>query len=176
MLDDVIAPGLRLVICGSAVGTASARAGCYYAGPQNRFWQTLFEVGLTPRPLAPHEFRTLLEFGIGVTDIVKTQVGPDHVLRPAESDVEVLRSLIERYRPRMLCFNGKRAAQQFLGRTDVALGLQSEMVGATRLFVAPSTSAAARRYWRLEVWQALADEVARLSPGDGALATAGASR
>jgi len=76
----------------------------------------------------------------------------------------------------MLCFNGKRAAQQFLGRTDVALGLQSEMVGATRLFVAPSTSAAARRYWRLEVWQALADEVARLSPGDGALATAGASR
>ena len=33
ILPDVLAPGLRVVFCGTAPGTASARAGAYYAGP-----------------------------------------------------------------------------------------------------------------------------------------------
>jgi len=59
VLPDMLRPGLRLVICGSAAGAVSATHGAYYAGPGNRFWRTLFEVGLTPRRLEPHEFRDL---------------------------------------------------------------------------------------------------------------------
>jgi TDG/mug DNA glycosylase family protein len=33
VLPDVLAPGLRVVFCGYAPGTASARAGAYYAAP-----------------------------------------------------------------------------------------------------------------------------------------------
>src|SRR3546814_13773735 len=49
VLPDVLAPGLRLVFCGSAAGRKSAELGAYYAGPGNKFWPTLYEIGLTPR-------------------------------------------------------------------------------------------------------------------------------
>ena len=45
MLPDVLPPGLAVVICGTAAGTASARAGAYYAGPGNAFWATLTRSG-----------------------------------------------------------------------------------------------------------------------------------
>ena len=63
---------MRVVFCGTAPGAASARAGAYYAGPGNRFWATLPEVGLTPILLAPAEFPRLADFGIGLTDVSKT--------------------------------------------------------------------------------------------------------
>jgi len=49
VLPDMLAPGLRIVFCGTAVGSASARRRAYYASPGNSFWPTLFRVGLTKR-------------------------------------------------------------------------------------------------------------------------------
>ena len=74
-LPDLLAPNLKLVICGSAAGQKSADVGHYYAGPGNALWRTLFEIGLTPRELKPEEWQQLLEFGIGLTDLVKDQAG-----------------------------------------------------------------------------------------------------
>ncbi|MEP7384654.1 MAG: mismatch-specific DNA-glycosylase [Gemmatimonadota bacterium] len=167
MLPDLLIPGLRLVICGSAASTASARAGAYYAGPQNRFWRTLHEVGLTPRLLAPAEYRELLPYGIGLTDIVKSQVGSDRDIHPSAGDAPALRKRIARVAPAMLCFNGKRPAQQLLGRATVDYGLQTERLDSVRLFVAPSTSAAARGHWSIDPWHELARLVRELPSIDG---------
>jgi len=156
VLEDLLAPGLRLVVCGSAAGAASARAGAYYAGPQNAFWRTMLDIGLTPRQLAPAEFRELTRFGIGLTDIVKDQSGSDRSLRPAAGDAELLRARISAAQPLVLCFNGKRAAQQFFSCDRVAYGRARETIGVTRLFVAPSTSAAARAFWDVSLWHQLA--------------------
>ena len=71
VLPDLLAPGLVTIFCGSAVGAASARRGYPYAGPGNKFWPMLAETGFTPRRLAPEEYRDLLDFGIGLTDINK---------------------------------------------------------------------------------------------------------
>jgi len=65
ILPDLLSPGLRVVSCGTAAGTASATARAYYAGPGNRFWSILHDTGLTPRRLAPHDFRCLPEWGSG---------------------------------------------------------------------------------------------------------------
>ena len=156
VLDDLLASGLDLVICGSAVGLASAAAACYYAGPGNRFWRTLHEVGLTPRQLHPAEFRTLSQFGIGLTDLVKAQAGSDSQVSFRSADRERLRARIRYCQPRVLSFNGKRAAQEFLGVKRVTFGLQAAAIGACSLFVAPSTSGAARASWDFTVWQELA--------------------
>ena len=69
ILPDVLVPGMRVVFCGTAPGTASARAGAYYAGAGNRFWTALHEVGLTPVLLRPTEFARLADFDLGLTDI-----------------------------------------------------------------------------------------------------------
>ena len=36
VLPDVLAPGLRIVFCGTAVGVTSAQLGAYYARPGNK--------------------------------------------------------------------------------------------------------------------------------------------
>ena len=164
ILADVLEPGLRLVICGSAAGARSAHVGAYYAGLQNRFWLTLHEVGLTPRLLRPEEFRDLPRYGIGLTDIVKHQSGNDRDLRPHALDAERLRARITAVAPAVLAFNGKRAAQQFLARQGVDYGTQGETIVATRLVVLPSTSAAARAFWDIAPWHALARLVRESSP------------
>jgi len=56
VLPDVLRPGLRLVICGSAASAVSAARGAYYAGPGNKFWRILAETGLTPHQLEPARF------------------------------------------------------------------------------------------------------------------------
>lgn len=159
MLDDLLAPDLPLVICGSAAGHRSAQLRQYYAGPGNKFWVTLAAVGLTPRRLEPSEYRELLAYGIGLTDLVKDQSGGDRDLDFRRAGRRELREKIRSHRPRILCFNGKRAAKEFLGRTQVDYGLQPEGVGASALFVAPSTSGAANAAWDPAIWRALAKSV-----------------
>jgi TDG/mug DNA glycosylase family protein len=161
MLEDLLAPDLALVVCGSAAGRRSAQLGHYYAGPGNKFWRTLAAIGLTPRQLAPSEYRQLLGFGIGLTDLVKRQAGADRDIDFHARAARELERKLERFRPGLLCFNGKRAAGEFLGRRPIELGLQPESVAGVRLFVAPSTSAAANAFWHPEVWQQLADLVLR---------------
>ena len=111
ILPDLLAPGLNVVFCGTAVGAASARRRAYYAGPGNAFWPTLYRVGLTPRQLRPEEYAQLLGWGIGLTDLAKEVSGNDDILSPGHFDGDRLRAVIAEYRPRILAFTGKRAAQ-----------------------------------------------------------------
>ncbi|HZD25791.1 MAG TPA: mismatch-specific DNA-glycosylase [Alphaproteobacteria bacterium] len=157
-LPDVLAPGLKVVFCGSAAGTVSARLGAYYAGPGNRFWPTLYRVGLTPRLLAPQDFRDLPRYGLGLTDMAKRYAGADAGIRRGHDDPQALRAKILRIRPRVLAFVGKRPARALLGRSP-AYGRQPEMLGDAEIWVLPSPSGAARRWWDEAPWQALAKRV-----------------
>jgi len=155
VLRDVLVPGLRVVFCGTAAGAASARRQAYYAGPGNAFWPTLFVAGFTPRPLLPEEYAAVTAYGLGLTDLAKEVSGQDSALSAADFDRDALATKVQRYGPGVLAFTSKRAAEEFL-RRSVDYGLQPDSIGATRLFVLPSPSGAARRYWSLQPWQALA--------------------
>ena len=156
MLADLLAPDLTLVFCGTAAGTASAARGAYYAGPGNKFWHILHETGLTPHRLEPDDSRDLLRYGLGLTDIVKRQAGNDADIDFRRSDPDALTRKLQDLRPRILAFNGKKAAMIYLRRSRIDYGLQTETVGRTKLFVAPSTSGAANGYWNAESWFELA--------------------
>ena len=162
VLPDLLRPGLRVVFCGTAAGTASARARAYYAGPGNAFWETLHLTGLTPARLAPAEFGRLPEFGIGLTDICKVLHGSDAEVGTVEFDVDGLRQRIAAAEPAYLAFNGKNSARGALER-DVAYGLQDEQIGGAAVWVLPSTSGAARRYWDVGPWRELADALRSLA-------------
>ena len=156
ILPDVLRPGLRLVFCGSAAGRASAAAGAYYAGPGNRFWPMLAKTGLTPRLLEPREFRSLPDYGLGLTDLCQSASGADRDLPAGTDDPEALRRKIQRDQPAVLAFVGKRPAKVFLGRAQVETGMQPETIGPTQLFVLPSPSGAARGHWDEALWFDLA--------------------
>jgi double-stranded uracil-DNA glycosylase len=156
LLPDILEPGLRVVICGTAAGTASARAGAYYAGPGNAFWATLYQTGLTPVRLAPTDFARLPEYGIGLTDICKVLQGSDEEVGTVEFDVTGLQARIVGAEPDYLAFNGKNAARGALER-GVDYGRQPERIGGAIVWVLPSTSGAARRFWDIGPWEALAE-------------------
>jgi TDG/mug DNA glycosylase family protein len=156
VLRDVLAPGLRVAFCGTAPGTASARAHAYYAGPGNAFWRALHQTGLTPTELAPAEFTRLPEFGIGLTDICKVLYGSDAEVGTVEFDVDGLRQRIAAVEPTYLAFNGKNAARGALEQV-VDFGPQQEQIGGAAVWVLPSTSGAARRYWDIGPWRDLAE-------------------
>ncbi|MBL0140721.1 MAG: mismatch-specific DNA-glycosylase [Betaproteobacteria bacterium] len=164
LVPDVLAPGLRLVFCGTAPSKASASARAYYAKPGNRFWPALHAAGFTPRRFHPSDYAALLELGIGLTDLCKGHAGNDDELPRGALDAASLREKIERFRPGVVAFTSKNAAKAFLGR-DVDYGWQAERVGKTRLFVLTSPSGQARRFWDERPWRTLSSWARSNEPG-----------
>ena len=158
VLPDVLESGLRVVFCGTQAGAVSAARGAYYAGPGNKFWKTIHEIGLVPERFAPERFRELPRYGIGLTDVAKRSSGPDSALRGAHFDAEGLHARIAAHRPRYVAFNGKRAALAALGAAagSLAYGPQPGNFAGAGVFILPSTSGAAAGFWSIEPWKQLA--------------------
>ncbi len=150
--------GLQLVFCGTAPSRASAAAAAYYAHPGNTFWRALFEVGITPRQLAPAEYPQLLALDIGLTDLAKQHSGVDADLPKQAFDVAALHEKIKHYQPGLLAFTSKNAAEAVLG-SPIDFGLQAQTIASTRIFVLTSPSGQARRSWDIAIWRALAAQL-----------------
>src|SRR5947207_2454989 len=150
-LPDLITEGIDLLFVGINPGLTSARLGHYYAGPGNLFWRCLHESGLTPVRLRPEEDRRLLEFGIAITDCVKrpSRTASDVRAREFRAAAPELVAKIERWRPRLVCFNGLMGYRGTID-PEARLGLQPARLGAAAVFVVPSTSAANAGFTREE--------------------------
>ena len=148
MAFELLTEGLKLVICSSASTEEEEDEGPYDA-TSNKLWSTLHEIGLTPRELAPAEWRTLTEFGIGLLVLAEPDPsGEDRGVR-FEGGKE-LRRKVREYQPGMLVFNGKQVAKDYFQMPTVAFGLLPNTIGTTKLFVCPGTSGGAtwdKRWW-----------------------------
>ena len=142
-VPDVLAPGLRLVLVGINPGRMSAAAAAHFANPRNDFWRLLAASGLTPRELRPTEQRELPGFGIGITNAARRTTPGSGDLRAADfaDAASRLEALARALRPGVIAFVGKEAYRGAY-RERPALGPQARRLGATRLFVLPSTSPA----------------------------------
>lgn len=165
-LPDFLRPDLDLVFIGINPGTRSAAAGHHYAGPANQFWPLLHESGLVSEPLTWHDDARVLEWGIGLTNMVaRSSPGlADLSLDELRAGARSLRRKLLRYRPALACFNGKRIYEVFAGH-PCEMGLQQEPLGATRIYVMPSTSPRGATYQRAEKLRFFR-ELARLVASD----------
>ena len=143
-MPDVLAPGLAVVFCGINPGRVSAAAGAHFANPRNDFWRLLHDARLTPRLLAPQEQDELLRLGYGITNAAYRTTPGSGDLRRADfaGAAERLARIATDLRPRALAFVGKEAYRGAFAERAAELGLQSRALGATALFVLPSTSPA----------------------------------
>lgn len=158
LVPDVLAEGLDVVFCGTALGRVSAQRRAYYAHPGNFFWRTLKQAGFTQELLAPADYASVLRYGIGLTDLCKTAYGNDDELPAGAFDTVALRHKIGLYRPRYLAFTSKTGAASVMAMPTgkIAYGVQPLTIGTTQLFVLPSPSGHARRYWDASIWKELA--------------------
>ena len=156
-LPDYLQPGLKVVFVGFNPGERSARIGHYYAGRGNQFWNLLYESGLVRQRLRPEDDHRILEFGLGLTDVVKRWSRSSSSLRAIDykKDIPRLLAKLRQVQPRAVAFNGKLAYEK-VAASPVQLGLQREKLEGALVFVLPSTSgrngrltrAAKLRYFR----------------------------
>ncbi len=142
-VPDIVGKDLRILFVGFNPGLRSARIGHHYAGRSNRFWRLLAESGLTPRRLSPEEDVLMPGLGFGLTNIVArpSRRASEVASREYAEGRERLARLIDRLRPRIVCYTGIGVYRAFTGRRRVACGRQDRSaVDGVIDFVVPSPS------------------------------------
>ncbi|XP_046739759.1 G/T mismatch-specific thymine DNA glycosylase-like [Diprion similis] len=153
-LPDILKENLDMVFVGINPSLTAAYRGRYYAGPGNHFYKLLHASGLTPQLLSHDEDSKLLEYGIGLTNIVE---------RPSRSSSDLKKSEIKEgakkveeklilFQPKIAIFNGKGIYEVFsnkTGKSDFSFGLQPVGIGNTAIWVVPSSSARCAHFPRM---------------------------
>jgi TDG/mug DNA glycosylase family protein len=141
-IPDVIAPGLAVLFCGINPGLYSAATGHHFARPGNRFWPALHQSGFTPRQLRPDEQNLLLDFGLGVTNVVPRATARADELTTAElrAGAARLTALAAEFTPRYVAVVGISAYRTGFDRPQATIGEQPESIAGSRLWVLPNPS------------------------------------
>ncbi|MCP9207745.1 G/U mismatch-specific DNA glycosylase [Streptomyces cucumeris] len=160
LVPDVVADGLRVLFCGINPGLMTAATGHHFARPGNRFWPVLHASGFTPRRLAPSEQAELVEYGLGITNVVARASARADELSDEEyrRGGRVLEEKVLRLRPRWLAVAGVTAYRVAFGDKRAAIGPQTRTIGETRIWALPNPSGL-NAHWTLAT---MAEEFGRL--------------
>ena len=140
---DLLRPGLKLIFCGYNPSLTSGRSGNHYAHPGNRFWRVLSASGITDRLYEPQEDQTLLELGIGFTNLCSrpTRRADELTREEIKSGALALRQKLAQFRPHVVAYTGIGVYKWFRATSKVGWGVQevSAVPGVTDVVV-PSPS------------------------------------
>lgn len=164
---SLLQPNLQVMFCGVANRSKVLPLSSYYPDHRNKFWSVLHRIGLTPHQLAPHEGKILLRYGIGLTTLVTDPPVKTAKYHSGDLTIQDLKETIAKLRPRTVAFNGKQVARDFFGYS-VQYGQQPDLIDRTVVFVLPSTSGVARKYWNEKYWRELAEYIKELPNNEAA--------
>ncbi len=141
-VPDLIGPDLKVLFCGTNPGLYSAAIGHHFGRPGNRFWPAVFAGGFTERLFSPYEDGDFLELGYGLTNIHERGTAGMAELSNAElkSGCGRLKAKVLIHRPKVLAVLSIGAYRIAFDRPKSKLGLQTDAIGATRIWVLPSPS------------------------------------
>jgi double-stranded uracil-DNA glycosylase len=142
VIPDIVAPGLQVLFVGINPGLLSAARKEHFARPGNRFWPALHLSGFTPRQLKPSEQYELLDYGLGITNMVARASARADELSKQEfvQGAEILTGLTEKYSPQTVAIVGIGAYRLGFGRPKATIGPQPEKLGPAKLWVLPNPS------------------------------------
>jgi TDG/mug DNA glycosylase family protein len=141
-VPDLVAPDLRVVLCGINPSLWSGVVGYHFARPSNRLWPTLHGAGFTPRRLHPSETAAMLAAGLGVTNLVPRATARADELTPEELQAGPARlvDVANRWKPRWIAFLGLSAYRVAYRRPKAVVGPQDELIGESRVWLLPNPS------------------------------------
>jgi double-stranded uracil-DNA glycosylase len=142
MLPDYLRRGMKLIVVGCNPGDRSSRVGHHYAGRGNEFWPLMYEAGILPELLEAKDDKRVIEFGVGLTDLVKRSTrSPDEIQREEFAEGRILLAQkLEEFVPRVVAFNGAMVYEKF-AQGKCKFGLQKKKLYGAHVFVLPSSSA-----------------------------------
>ena len=143
MVVDLLRPGLNLLFCGYNPSLTSGQTGHHYAHPGNRFWRVLHASGITDRLYAPEEDASLLDLGIGFTNLCPrpTHRADELTREEIRAGADALSDRLQRYGPRAVAYAGIGVYKWFRAISKATWGVQpaSAVAGVTDVVV-PSPS------------------------------------
>ena len=147
-VPDVVGPDLAVLFCGINPGRMSGALGQHFARPGNRFWKVLHAAGFTERVLTPAEQRLLLDYRLGVTNLVDRTTAMAAEISEAEltDGARRLADKVERWKPGWVAVLGVLAYRRAFGRPTATIGPQEERIGSTGIWVLPNPSGLQARY------------------------------
>jgi double-stranded uracil-DNA glycosylase len=127
---DLLRPGLKLLFCGYNPSLTSGHTGYHYAHPGNRFWRVLYAAGITDRLYAPEEDTSLLDRGIGFTNLCPrpTRRADELTREEIRAGAHDLGDKLERYAPRAVAYTGIGVYRWFRATSKVGWGVQPASV------------------------------------------------
>ena len=141
-VPDLIKPQLKVLFCGINPGLYSGATRHHFARPGNRFWRTLHLAGFTPEVVQPWEEHRLLDWEIGITNLVARATATADELSRAEliEGRKRLQRKVRRYAPAWVAVVGIGAYRTAFGRPRAVSGAQPELIGRSKLWVLPNPS------------------------------------
>ena len=142
-VPDIIAPGLKVLFCGINPGLYTAAVGHHFARPGNRFWPALHQAGFTPRQFSPFEEEELLNYGLGIINIVDHATARADELTAEElaGGGAVLEDKVRTLKPLFSAILGLGAYRLAFRRPKALPGLQPEKLGGiSAAWVLPNPS------------------------------------
>jgi TDG/mug DNA glycosylase family protein len=139
---DILTEGLDVVFCGLNFAASAVEDGYHFSHRNNRFWPVLHLAGFTDVRLQPADQRRLLDYGCGVTAVVRRPTRSASEVSPAEfrRAQPEFEAKMRRCAPRAIAFLGKRALACMLGASDVAWGRYGPGFAGTNAWVLPNPS------------------------------------
>jgi len=140
ILPHILSDTIRLLVVGSAPTPVSGELGHYYADKSEQFYRLLHDAGFTDERLTPELDWQLPDAHIGLTHLaVTTSVEHPTDLEPVDYSIGRLIRLVFEYSPKIVCFNGEHAFQQFFDRS-CSFGEQKVRIGEATVYVVPSSN------------------------------------
>lgn len=145
---DILAEGLDVVFCGVNPATSAATDGHNFSHRNNRFWAVLHLAGFTNERLRPEDERRLLDFGCGITAVVRrpTRRAGDVSTAEFRCARAEFQAKMRRYAPRAIGFLGKRALAAMTGQSEIAWGRHEPGVAGITTWVLPNPSGLNRAF------------------------------
>ena len=158
-IADVIGPDLRILFVGINPGLWSGATGHHFARPGNRFWRAIHDAGLTPALLSPDHQAELLDYGIGITNLVDRTTARADELTPDElrAGGRALVEKVERFRPAKVAFLGVSSYRVAFSDPSAVVGRQLRRIGSSEVWVLPNPSGLNAHYQLTDLAAAYAD-------------------
>lgn len=133
---------MRALLVGINPSLYSAAVGHHFARPGNRFWKALHASGFTERLLDPDEDATLLDRGLGVTNLVARATATADELTSDElrAGAKRLERITRKHGPAWVALLGLGAYRTAFGRPGAGIGPQPDRIAGARVWLLPNPS------------------------------------
>ncbi len=147
-VPDLIGADCRLLFVGINPGLWTAATQTHFCHPSNRFYPALRKAGLidfeidTATGMTDHQRAAFVGLRLGVTNLVAhataraSELTRDQLVAGAVD----LENFTSRHRPRVVAIAGVTAYRKAFAEPRAGLGLQTNAIGGSRLWVIPNPS------------------------------------